>query len=453
MALVDYSDSESDSEPKPTIKPQPAPAPAPTTTTKDAPAVAANASGKKPFQKVIDRSKPGKILVNLPQTSDEKKSGGVETNGDADDDQPPAKRARIAGSGRGGGAFSGFNSFLPAPKNIGKKPAAAASGSSSNGGKSAAPRPGVNLKTGAAPGFSRDADGGGNGYDELGGKVGGGADAAESRYQQQQPSIPADQKPADEVKLVGKPMMFKPLSVSRKPAKKKATNKTASRATPASSSTQSSAAATASTATEPQIPAPSTKAEPPKKKVSLFSLSNDPDEEENDNVVSTADSGIYEPMFDHGSSGGDILSHEDALAQYDAQFAHLAAAAAPAPAPSHAQQQQPESLDALASDMNLSAAARRELFGRRGGNATTADAGLGTARVLSFNTDREYAHNEALRATGEQQIYNPVRAIAPGKHNLRQLVNQVHNQRDALEESFAQGKSNKNEAMARYGWR
>ena len=452
MALVDYSDSDSDSEPKPTIKPQPAPAP--TTTTKAAPAAAAaNASGKKPFQKVIDRSKPGKILVNLPQTSDEKKSGGVETNGDADDDQPPAKRARIAASGRGAGAFSGFNSFLPAPKNIGKRPAATSGSSNSGGGKSSAPRPGVNLKTGAAPGFGRDADGGDNGYDELGGKVGGGADAAESRYQQQQPSIPAGQKPAEEVKLVGKPMMFKPLSVSRKPAKKKTANKTASRATPASSSTQSSAAATASTATEPQIPAPSTKAEPPKKKVSLFSLSNELDEEENDNVASAADSGIYEPVFDHGSGGGDILSNEDALAQYDAQFAHLAAAAAPAP--SHAQQQQPESLDALASDMNLSAAARRELFGQRGGNAATADAtgGLGTARVLSFNTDREYAHNEALRATGEQQIYNPVRAIAPGKHNLRQLVNQVHNQRDALEESFAQGKSNKNEAMARYGWR
>ena len=96
--------------------------------------------------------------------------------------------------------------------------------------------------------------------------------------------------------------------------------------------------------------------------------------------------------------------------------------------------------------MNLSAAARRELFGR---------GGAPDARhvVTTFDTSTEYAHNEALRATGEQQIYNPVRAIAPGKHNLRQLVNQVHNQRDALEESFAQGKSNKNEAMARYGWR
>ena len=434
MALVDYSDS--DSEPETTA--QPPPTTTTTTTTKAAPPAA---PGKKPFQKVTDRSKPGRILVNLPQTS-----GPDASETASSDDQPPAKRARTGAAGRRGGAFSGFNSFLPPPKNVGKPAATSSAGGSS--GKNA-PRPGVNLKTGAAPGFSRDA--GGDDYDELGGKVGG-ADGAEQRQrqQQQQPSIPAGQKPAEEVKLVGKPMMFKPLSVSRRPAKKNA-NKAAAGpkgTSQTSSATQSGAKAPS---TEAQAPAPPTvKAEPPKKKVSLFSLSNEPDEEED--IGSTMDSGTYEPIYGNGA-GTDVLSNGDAFAQYDAQFTHLSAPQDPGPSLAQQQQQpQHESLDALASDMKLSAAARRELFGRRGAPGPAAT-GSAEARVISFNTDREYAHNEALRASGEQQIYNPVRAIAPGKHNLRQLVNQVHNQREALEESFAQGKSNKNEAMARYGWR
>ena len=58
------------------------------------------------FQKVVDRSNPGKIRVTLPQTAlkEETKS-----------DEPPAKKAKT-----GGGAFSGFNSFLPAPKRTGQ---------------------------------------------------------------------------------------------------------------------------------------------------------------------------------------------------------------------------------------------------------------------------------------------------------------------------------------------
>jgi hypothetical protein len=98
--------------------------------------------------------------------------------------------------------------------------------------------------------------------------------------------------------------------------------------------------------------------------------------------------------------------------------------------------------------MNLSAAARRELFGR---DKTGAKAQM-AAKVLNFDMDREYAHNEAVRASGETQLHNPVRAIQPGKHSLRQLVNAVQTQKDALEESFAAGKSNKREAGSRYGW-
>ncbi|KAJ8130323.1 hypothetical protein O1611_g3305 [Lasiodiplodia mahajangana] len=99
--------------------------------------------------------------------------------------------------------------------------------------------------------------------------------------------------------------------------------------------------------------------------------------------------------------------------------------------------------------MNLSAEARRELFGRRGAPSTN----MAAAKVINFDTEKEYAHNEELRASGEQQIHNPLRGIAPGKHNLRQLVNQVQNQREALEESFAKGRAKQSEAGSRYGWR
>ncbi|KAM4055305.1 mitotic checkpoint regulator, MAD2B-interacting domain-containing protein [Hirsutella rhossiliensis] len=93
----------------------------------------------------------------------------------------------------------------------------------------------------------------------------------------------------------------------------------------------------------------------------------------------------------------------------------------------------------------LSAAARRQLFGRDGGPRAA-------KHVINFNTDQEYQHNETVRAAGEQQIHQPVRALQGGKHSLRQLVQNVHNQREALEDSFAKGKSNRKEASSRYGW-
>ncbi|KAI1074722.1 mitotic checkpoint regulator, MAD2B-interacting-domain-containing protein [Whalleya microplaca] len=402
MGLVDYSDSESDSEP--VAKPA---APAPQA-----------AGGKKPFQKVVDRSKPGKILVNLPSSNrDETK--------DTNSDEPPAKRARTAG-GRGG-AFSGFNSFLPPPKNVGKPAAGKSTGKT-------APRAGISLKTGAAPGFSREVDG----ADEEGadttsaGKGGMDLPAPKS----QQPSIPAEQKPAEEVKLVGKPLMFKPLSVSRKPTKKniaksttvaKTTITTTDVVTPATPATQ------ANEASQPKEVAP-----PAKKKISLFSISDEPADDEPSESPSS--NGAYEPMFTDDAPSSTAAD----FAAYDAQFATSST-----PASAFAPPPESQSLDAIASDMNLSAAARRELFGRSGAPGPDA----AQARVLSFDTDREYAHNEALRAAGDTQAFNPVRAIAPGKHSLRQLVSQVHNQREALEDSFAKGKSNRSEAGARYGWR
>ena len=107
-----------------------------------------------------------------------------------------------------------------------------------------------------------------------------------------------------------------------------------------------------------------------------------------------------------------------------------------------------QSLDDIAGDLNLSAAERRQLFGRQ----KAGRGGQSALNVINFNTDKEYLHNEELRAAGEQVALNPVRAIAPGKHSLKQLVNAAVQQKDALEESFAKGKSNRQEASSRYGW-
>ncbi|KAI1195892.1 mitotic checkpoint regulator, MAD2B-interacting-domain-containing protein [Nemania serpens] len=414
MGLVDYSDSESETE---AVAKPVTPAQQPT----------AGGGGKKPFQKVVDRSKPGKILVSLPGSSSRQDDSKAATRGD----EPPTKRARISK----GGAFSGFNSFLPPPKNVGKKPSASNNSSSSGDKRTGAPPPGVHLKTGSAPGFSRSTDGDlANDYNRDDGATSGGSGGMDLPAPNfQQPTIPAGQKPADEVELVGKPLMFRPLSVSRKKPTKKTTTKTKT-TTPTPTSTAPATQAAVAAAAEP----------PSKKKISLFSISDDetPQEPEPQNESN----GVYEPLIDTADTFE--MSTQDEFAAYDAQYSSFAMPPQAATV-FGATGMASDSLDSIASDMNLSAAARRDLFGRRG--APSAD--VAAARVINFDTEKEYAHNEVLRASGEQQIHNPLRAIAPGKHNLRQLVNQVHNQRDALEESFAKGKAKQGEAGSRYGWR
>ncbi|KAK1986998.1 mitotic checkpoint regulator, MAD2B-interacting-domain-containing protein [Colletotrichum cereale] len=243
---------------------------------------------------------------------------------------------------------------------------------------------------------------------------------------QAQPTIPEGMTPADEVKLVGKPMMFKPLSVARKPKKKTPVSAPAAAQKPTSTGGRGSEARDA--------PAPAPAPTPATKKVSLFSI-------ETDDVAAapphaTPASGAYEPLF----------ATEQPTDNGYADYAAQAGWSAPTTAPDAA-----NSLDTIADDLNLSAAARRELFGRQKGGGV-GGAPQTASRVINFNMDQEYQHNEELRAAGQQQIHNPVRSIAPGKHSLRQLVNQVQNQREALEDSFAKGKSNRKEASSRYGW-
>ena len=125
--LAGYSDSESDSEaPAPQVAPKPTAKPA--------------------FQKVVDRSNPGRIKVNLPGAS---QSRGKD---DIQDDAPPAKKPRLGG----GSSFGGFNAMLPAPKKPNVNAIAASEGAKTgNRGLGKGLASGVNLKTGAEPAFKR----------------------------------------------------------------------------------------------------------------------------------------------------------------------------------------------------------------------------------------------------------------------------------------------------------
>ena len=428
MGLVDYSDSESDGEsPNPSVSAASKPA-APTQP-------AATAAAKQPFQKLVDKANPGKILVNLPSASH---AAGDATPA-ADDN--PAKRRKIGAGAGGGGRFGGFGSFLPPPKatTVSKPP---------GGGKAVAPRVGVNLKTSAEAAFSRGSPpavgGDGDGDNNPAGDAGSGLRLPPPKASAQ-PSIPEGQKAEEEVKLVGKPLMFKPLSVARKPGKNSGGAKAAADIPPKAVSGQAAAAPSPSApAAGPsaQEGAPQAAAAPPKrKKVSLFSVADDTPA-----AVEAApeESAPYEPEF---ASYDNDSTYAGGYAPYDATQQQQYTGYAQPPVHSSAD---PDSLDTIADDLNLSAAARRELFGRGGPSSS------GTAKsVINFNLDREYQHNEELRASGalDQQQHNPLRAIKPGKHSLQQLVNQVQSQRDALEENFAKNRATQKSAGSKYGFR
>ncbi|KAH0552868.1 hypothetical protein GP486_006930, partial [Trichoglossum hirsutum] len=379
MGLVDYSDSDnSDSDAATAPKP-------------------AATSAKPTFKKVVDRSNPRKILVNLPTLAGQDEPGENPAT-----DGPPAKRPRIGG---GGGAFSGFNALLPAPKRTGQAAGGGINGSAA--GKSGLGR-GISLKTGATPGFSREEvsesfDGEDSHRNDINSKDNHDTPPKHQEAAQElATALPPNGKPTAEPKKTGSAMMFKPLSVARKPPKK-------------SSNT------TTSISTEPPPALP-------KKKVSLFPLSaadhqgNPPPPLPPPTTLSPSD---YSPLIYQPASSQDPL--ED-----------------PQNGLNVTQSQNPPTLDEIATSLNLSNSAKRQLFGRRGTSASPT--------IINFNTDVEYAANEQLRAEGETVQHNPVRAIAPGKHSLKQLVNAASNQKEALEEHFAMGKRNKREAGSRYGW-
>ena len=301
--------------------------------------------------------------------------------GQHDAQEPAPKRARTAG------AFSGFNSLLPPPKKPGQN----------------APKPGVSLKTSSEAAFSRTPvpilPSGGDGGDDLSGLG--------------KPALPVAVEKEDEPKMVGKPTRFMPLSVANSKKKKK---KPIVPKAPVVKETAPVAAKQDSLQNVPQREEPSK----PKPKVSLFSFGGAdtaPPEQANTG---------YQPEFTNPEATTPAEETTNQQAQH-------------APAPSNSN----NSLSAIASDLDLTPAQRRQLFGRGGANA---------GNIAHFNMDAEYRSNQELAASGETFQHREVKAIAPGKHSLQQLVNNVKSQTDALEDKWAEGRRNRGEGGSKYGF-
>jgi hypothetical protein len=291
----------------------------------------------------------------------------------------------------GGGGDGGFNAMLPAPKKENEKKAA----------QSGTTRKVFSLKTGAEPGFSRESD------DEMRQLS---TEQTSTAYSNGASRVASKGDDDPDIPKIGNPMRFKPLSVGRNTKKRLVVP------------SQSKKTAAAGDRDIPAV-APSMAAVPASKpKLNLFSAGID-----------------VTPPVPKSNRYDEI---DEDTCQQDEEGEGLSIMSTDNPAPPI----QPQSLGSIAQDLNLSAADRRRLFGREGKGGTS------TINIVNFNTDQEYAANEALRASGEQVQHHAVRGIAPGKHSLKQLVNAAATQKDALEESFAAGKSNKREAGSRYGW-
>ncbi|KAI4212115.1 MAG: hypothetical protein LQ351_005145 [Letrouitia transgressa] len=395
MALVNYSESDnSDTEE--------------TTTEKEA--LKSSSTGAKPaFQRVVDRSNPHKIRVNLPSTS--KDGDSAEQN----EDQPASKRAKL-----GAGTNSGFNALLPAPK----RSVRTTGGQGAHGGVF---RSGVSLKTGAAPGFSREPE---PVPDTNEDKLNESENIAPGKHEDTgtrdetpvsfAPDHQAKNEPKEVQKMQRNPMMFKPLSVAKKIPKKKPTSTNG-----LTTRTNNSSGHLAQ------------RKEPPK--VSLFSAADS----KNDDIIQTNGDSVYKPIVYEPESDSTPLNTLTASNPYFDEQEPMGQGYIPEISANDVNGSL--SLDSIASDLNLSAAAKRQLLGRQRRDQSAIN-------VINFSTDEEYQANKLLRQAGEQVQHNPVRSIAPGKHSLQQLVNAVSNQKDALEEQFASGRRNRREAGSKYGW-
>jgi hypothetical protein len=394
MALVSYSDSEgsSDGEPQKSSK-------------QNGPALG---STQLKANFAVDKTNPRKIRVNLQETKT-----NPSHNVAASDDEPAPKRQRT-----GGGAFSGFNSMLPAPK----RDVQTRDGSGSTKGQ---PRKVFSLRTGPERGFDRESDAElkqffAEQHSDIKTPVTNMADAEPPA------SVSETNRNSASVAIApksGAPMMFKPLSVARKPPKKKPSTNTAKDTAPQA---------------KPAPPVASEESAKPIPKVNLFSAGSDLP----NHTQSAASTTEYLPLVYEATEENEAESSNDFIGD-------KAYHGGPNDGTGHGESNAPavsQSLDAIASDLNLSASARRQLFGRKPGGSNNA------VNVINFNTDIEYAANEVLRASSEQIQHNPVRGPASGKHSLKQLVSMATGQRDALEESFATGRQNKKEAGSKYGW-
>jgi hypothetical protein len=415
MNLIAYSDSESDGEAAPAPKPALKQAPKPS------------------FQKVVDRSNPGRIKVSLPGASH-----APTAKDDIEAEAPPAKKPRLGGAS----AFGGFNAMLPAPK----KPAAAAATASATPGKRALGKglaSGVNLKTGAEPAFKRESRVEVEDYDENGNPIRKepmnkddfrallNLPAPKSGKEEKSKGEPPAEVPPTDSQPAPKSAAsrFVPMSVGKGKKKKPMVPRPAA----AASSTGPSLSTSAASSTQ-AIAAP---AQPVRKpKVSLFGVS-----QETAAPASESAAGAYEPMLYGARDEDNARVPDEASIDSPAHPAPQRNTTTASALPSH-------HLTNIASELQLSAAERRQLFGKKG-----READFSAARIVEFNTDTEYAHNEKLRQQGEQVQHNALKSITgTGKNSLRSLVNVASTQKDALEEHFAAGYRNKKEAGNKYGW-
>jgi hypothetical protein len=394
MALVSYSDSEGsgDEEPQKSSKQN----------------GSALSSEQPAANFAVDKTNPRKIRINLQETKADPSS-----NVGAPDGEPAPKRQRT-----GGGAFSGFNSMLPAPKRD-------AQTRDTSGFAKGQPRKIFSLKTGAERGFDRESDAE---LKRFFAEQHADTKTPGTNETDAEPLVSVSQSNFNSASTSiapksGNPMIFKPLSVARKPPKKKPSTNKATEAAPQAR------------------PAPYVASEgsaKPTPKVSLFSTGVDLPAHAQSAALTTE----YQPLVYEAAGGYEA----EPSADFTGDETH---SGGPSNDTGHGESNAPagsQSLDAIASDLNLSASTRRQLFGRKSGASKHA------VNVINFNTDKEYAANEALRASGEQIQHNPVRGPASGKHSLKQLVSMATGQKDALEESFATGRQNKKEAGSRYGW-
>ncbi|KAF2270008.1 hypothetical protein CC78DRAFT_528524 [Lojkania enalia] len=423
MNLIAYSDSdESDNDAAPALQPAVKTAPKPT------------------FQKVVDRSS-SKIKLDLPAPKQPKPD-----KDDIEAEAPPAKKART------GGGFAGFNALLPAPKKANAtatlttiatatSPPQEEAISSGKRGLGKGLGAGVSLKTGAEPAFKREPkiveD-----YDETGT-----AKSNESFREflklpppktdsiselTSEVTLPrqdvATFKP--EAKPAKKPMKFVPLSVNRGKKKKPVVARPVG---PAAEQAES-----VSTPTQPLIDSSPAK----KPKVSLFSVSS----EEQPVPENGTSIGEYKPLLFSGSEEEErgVQVPENAFDEDIADTVAPSTVQPPAPSTRTGSQ----SLIDVASELNLTEAERRRLFGRKGRSPD-----LYSANIVEFNTDQEYAHNMKVRAEGETVEHKALKSISgTGKNSLRSLINVAVTQKDALEEHFNTGRRNKKEAGNKYGW-
>jgi len=335
----------------------------------------------------LSKGEGRKIKIELPAIRPE--PGQVEDGGR----QPPTKRAKTAGS------FGGLNSLLPPPK----RATAQASGL----------KKGTSLKTSSEVAFSRaipvtgsaqervDAD---DGYDEFGNQ---------NATMDGLPLVEKALKEAPEMKITGNATRFKPLSVAnKKKSVKKAKLAMANDSTTTVDRGESKIL----------MDGPHTEGTPSvsaiKTKRSLFSFQQP---EEDLQAKTSLDS--FEPVT------------ESVINKTVEPPATTVTTASAAPAAAN-------SLEAVASDLNLTPAQRRQLFGRHKKDVN----------ITHFNMDSEYAANEQLRMSGETMEHKAVKTIAPGKHSLQQLVNNARSNQESIEDKWAEGRRNRGESGSKYGW-